>query len=69
MAVYGRDPFLQELPRGLRMAAECPACRREVVVVPEDWARRYGWRKTLDQLEPRLRCQQCAGRGLFRVQA
>jgi len=67
MAIYGRYPFLQELPRRLRITAECPACQRSVLVVPEDWARRYGWRRTLEDLEPRLRCAVCGAQGEFRV--
>ncbi len=65
MALYTDRPRLHQFPFYIRILACCRLCRRRVWMITEELARRCGWDRTLQQLEPRLKCQQCGGRGYF----
>ncbi|WP_159716165.1 hypothetical protein [Geminicoccus flavidas] len=67
MALYTDRPRLHQFLHFIRVFACCALCRRRVWLLTEELARHCGWDRTLQQLEPRLRCQQCGGRGYFNL--
>ncbi len=65
MALYTGRPRLHQFPHFIRIHACCALCRRRVHLLTETLARQHGWDRTLQELEHRLRCRTCGGRGYF----
>jgi hypothetical protein len=69
MAIYGRLARLHELPLHVRVEAWCDRCQRGSPVIKDVWVQKYGRNRTLPELEPRLKCKECGGRGRFSANA
>jgi uncharacterized protein YbaR (Trm112 family) len=65
VALYTDRPRLHQFPFYIQILACCPLCRRRVLMVTETLARQCGWDRSLQELEPRLKCRRCGGRGYF----
>jgi hypothetical protein len=54
--------FISDLPRGARLIAACPRCRRSTVLNVKDLIQKYGLMLKLDAVRDRVRCHRCRER-------